>query len=150
MFRNQRVGSSAKEMSIEDFIKYAEGINNIDFAAAHGREMNFEERAEATAAKRAVRHLQEYKKIISNIVRETGKYTDKYAGRCDGSEAYVIWRLAELSKDQYDYSGSVIHEHNYIRFGRSDRSVCRSLPTDLELIEATDALKLKFENEDKM
>ena len=57
MFRNQRVGSSAKEMTIEDFIKYAEGINNVDFVAAHGREMNYEERAEATAAKRAVRHL---------------------------------------------------------------------------------------------
>ena len=57
MFRNQRVGRDAREMTVDEFIKYAEGINNPDFVATHGREMNFQERSQATAAKRTVRNL---------------------------------------------------------------------------------------------
>ena len=47
-----------------------------------------------------------------------------------GSEAYVIWRVYELGKDPHMYSGDYIAQTNYVRFGRSEISRARALPTD--------------------
>ena len=44
-------------MTVDEFIKHVEKINNPDFLAVNGREMNYLERSHATTSKRSARSL---------------------------------------------------------------------------------------------
>lgn len=77
----------------------------------------------AREAKIAARTLVEVQNVIKSIIRQSKKYIR--------SDAYVIWRMAQILSDINDFSAFHIKKENELRFTHGG-----SLPTDSEIVAA--------------
>jgi hypothetical protein len=112
---------------VHDFIIHSSKLNNIDWEKTNGRPMTYNERQNAIAAKQVSRQMELIHKVLKSIA------SDKFLG----SEAYLIWRMFELVENPKVFRDTLL-EDNYLRFGRSDKSRARALPTDPEIVRALD------------
>lgn len=75
-------------MSVEKFISYVDGLNEPAFEAQKGRLMTQSEKENTRDAKVAARSLLEVKNVIKSILKQSITYIR--------SDAYVIWRMAQI------------------------------------------------------
>ena len=69
---------------------------------------------------------------------------DKYF--YEDSEAYLIWRLKELSIDENDFQGNTIPRNLYERFGLSVNRIARHLPTDKQILVSIHEMREKIDH----
>ena len=126
-------------MTVDDFVKHGLLMNSADFKKQRGRDMTVEEELQAIQTKKLARSLELIKKVFTTIALNDYKHhkiKDKHKGLNSwfrGSEAYILWRMDELIKDPED-SHRTVKEHNYIRFGQSNKCKALHLPTDKHLV----------------
>ena len=87
--------------------------------------MTYMDRQNAVAAKRVSKKMELILKVLKSIASEHFIL----------SEAYIVWRMYELMCDPQVFSDTLL-EANYKRFGRSDISRARALPTDNQIVSS--------------
>ena len=121
VFKHQQ--ATGQKVTVEEFIRYVEEINEPAFEYQHKRPMTQSEKDQAKEAKLTARTLVEVKNVIKSIIRQSQKYIR--------SDAYVIWRMASILNDQKEFDAFHIKKENEIRFSHGG-----ALPSDSEIVAA--------------